>query len=124
MNRTQKEDVVTQLKADLAEESHLILAEYRGLTVEEISDFRSKVRKAEGKVRVVKNTLTRRALEGTDKAGLSDLLTGPNALIYTTADPVPLVEGTLSLPAGPGLGVTVDRGRLDRLTVEHVTFPG
>ena len=92
MDRTQKEASVEKLRGDLEPGGHLILAEYRGLTVEELSELRKKVRAVSGKVRVMKNTLVRHAVSGTDKDVLNDLLTGPNALVFTKDDPVPLVK--------------------------------
>ena len=92
LDKEKKKEIVKQLQTDLQSGNHLILAEYRGLTVEELSSFRSQVRGADGVVKVTKNTLIRRAVEGTDKDVLKDLLTGPNALVYTNADPVPLVK--------------------------------
>jgi large subunit ribosomal protein L10 len=92
LDRTQKEAVVERLREDLEPGGHLILAEYRGLTVEQISEFRKKVRSVSGKVRVMKNTLVRHAVDGTEKDVLTDLLTGPNALVFTKEDPVPLVK--------------------------------
>ncbi len=92
LDRIQKEAVVERLREDLEPGGHLILAEYRGLTVEEISQFRKKVRSVSGKVRVMKNTLVRHAVKGTEKDVLTDLLTGPNALVFTKEDPVPLVK--------------------------------
>ncbi len=92
MNRTQKEATVEKLREDLEPGGHLILAEYRGLTVEDLSEFRKNVRAVSGKVRVMKNTLVRHAVKGTEKDVLNDLLTGPNALVFTKEDPVPLVK--------------------------------
>ena len=92
MDRTQKEASVEKLRGDLEPGGHLIVAEYRGLTVEELSELRKKVRAVSGKVRVMKNTLVRHAVNGTEKDVLNDLLTGPNALVFTKDDPVPLVK--------------------------------
>jgi len=92
LDRTQKEASVEKLRGDLEPGGHLILAEYRGLTVEELSELRKKVRAVSGTVRVMKNTLVRHAVNGTDKDVLNDLLTGPNALVFTKDDPVPLVK--------------------------------
>jgi large subunit ribosomal protein L10 len=92
LDRTQKEASVEKLRGDLEPGGHLILAEYRGLTVEELSELRKKVRAVSGRVRVMKNTLVRHAVNGTDKDVLNDLLTGPNALVFTKEDPVPLVK--------------------------------
>ena len=92
MNLKDKQAAVDKLRTDLGEDGHLVLAEYRGLTVEEISELRHKVRAAAGTVRVMKNTLVRRAIEGTGLESLGDLLSGPNAMVFTREDPVPMVK--------------------------------
>lgn len=92
MNRSEKEASVEQLRADLEPDGHVVLTEYRGLTVEQMSRLRRQVRSASGTLKVMKNTLMRRAVEGTSKEVLGEFLTGPNALVYTKADPVPMVK--------------------------------
>lgn len=64
-----------------------VAAEYRGLTVEQMTNFRSKARAAGVYVRVVKNTLAKRAVEGTDFECLKDALTGPLVLAFSQEDP-------------------------------------
>ena len=92
MNKEEKKAMVERLQADLEPGGHMVLAEYRGLTVEELSGLRKKIRAASGTIRVAKNTLLRRAVEGTAKDAVVDLLTGPNAVVSTKADPVPVVK--------------------------------
>lgn len=64
-----------------------VAAEYRGLTVEELTSLRIKAREDNVYLRVVKNTLARRALEDTDFACMSDRLTGPLILAFSQEDP-------------------------------------
>ncbi len=64
-----------------------VAAEYCGLTVEEMTSLRSKAREDNVYLRVVKNTLARRALEDTDFACMSDRLTGPLILAFSREDP-------------------------------------
>lgn len=64
-----------------------VAAEYRGLTVEQMTTFRSKARAAGVYVRVVKNTLAKRAVEGTDFECLKEALTGPLVLAFSQEDP-------------------------------------
>ena len=92
MKRTDKETVVEKLRADIEPDGHLILADFRGLTVEELTGVRARVRAASGTMRVIKNTLVRRAVDGTDKEAINDLLEGPNAFVFTKDDPVPVVK--------------------------------
>jgi large subunit ribosomal protein L10 len=64
-----------------------VAAEYIGLTVEQLTKLRIKARQDGVYVRVVKNTLARRALDGTDFACMSDRLTGPLILAFSREDP-------------------------------------
>jgi len=92
MKREEKATVVERLKAELAEMPNLIVAEYRGLTVEQMTDLRTKVRKAAGTVRVVKNTFLRRAVAGLPQESAAGLARGPNAVILARADLVEVAK--------------------------------
>ncbi len=87
LNFAQKEAVVAEV-ADVAQTAYSALAaEYRGLTVAEMTELRNKARDAGVYVRVVKNTLARRALADTDFACMSEALTGPLVLAFGRNDP-------------------------------------
>lgn len=92
MKRSDKEAVVAKLRDDIEPDGHLILADFRGLSVEDLMGVRAKIRAASGTMRVVKNTLVRRAVDGTAKEAINDLLEGPNAFVFTKDDPVPVVK--------------------------------
>ena len=64
-----------------------VAAEYSGVTVEEMTDLRVKARQDNVYLRVVKNTLARRALENTDFECMSERLTGPLILAFSQEDP-------------------------------------
>ena len=76
----QKQAVVAEIAAQLAKAQAVIVAENRGLPVEVVTSLRAKARKSGLYLRVLKNTLARRAVSGTAFAGLSDKLVGP--LVY------------------------------------------
>jgi large subunit ribosomal protein L10 len=65
-----------------------VLADYRGLTVQELSELRVKLRDVDARFRVVKNSLSIRAAEGTPLELVKDHFAGPVALLYTKSDPV------------------------------------
>jgi large subunit ribosomal protein L10 len=65
-----------------------VLTDYRGLTVETISNLRMKLRDVEARFRVVKNTLSIRAADGTPLEAVKEYFTGPVAILYTAGDPV------------------------------------
>jgi large subunit ribosomal protein L10 len=75
-----KKAVVSEVSAQLAKAKAIVVAEYRGLEVGRMTELRAKARKSGVYLRVLKNTLARRAVEGTPFAGLSQHLKGP--LVY------------------------------------------
>ena len=83
----QKQAMVSEVVAKLAGAQVVLVAEYRGLDVEKVTQLRSKARKSGLYLRVLKNTLARRAVQGTPFEKLSDQLSGP--LMYgISPDPV------------------------------------
>ena len=87
LNLDDKKAVVAEVSAQVAGAQSIIVAEYRGLEVGDITVLRAQARKSGVYLRVLKNTLARRALTGTPFEGISDRLVGP--LIYgISADPV------------------------------------
>lgn len=87
MDRAQKQELVTTLNGVFSNTGVIVVAHYSGLSVAEMTDLRNRMREAGGQVRVAKNRLAKRALEGTEAAGISDLFTGPTCLAYSD-DPV------------------------------------
>ena len=82
-----KKAVVAEVSAQVAKAKTIVVAEYRGLEVGRMTELRAKARKAGVYLRVLKNTLARRAVEGTPFAGLSQHMKGP--LVYgISPDPV------------------------------------
>lgn len=92
VKRAEKIETVERLQEQIARRPNIFLAEYRGMTVEQITDLRVRVRKADGAVRVVKNTLLRRAVAGTGNAPAADFSRGPNAVILGGLDVVELTK--------------------------------
>jgi len=87
LNLDDKKAVVAEVAAQVAGAQSIIVAEYRGLGVVDITVLRAQARNKGVYLRVLKNTLARRALAGTSFEGLADKLVGP--LIYgISADPV------------------------------------
>ena len=83
----QKKAVVAEV-ADAANNAlAAVAAEYRGLTVEEMTELRAKAREGGVFLRVAKNTLVRRAVEGTEFECIQDSLTGPLLLAFSMEDP-------------------------------------
>jgi large subunit ribosomal protein L10 len=87
LNREEKAAVIDEVTAQVAQSQSIVLAEYRGLTVERITNLRKQARESGVYLRVLKNTLVRRAVQGTPFEKLADQMVGP--LIYgMSKDPV------------------------------------
>ena len=82
-----KKAMVAEVSVVAAEAHSAVAAEYRGLTVEQMNALRKKARENGVYLRVVKNNLARRALEGTDFECMSDSLVGPLLLAFSQEDP-------------------------------------
>jgi len=95
MKRAEKIDRVHELENDLRRATVAVLAEYRGLTAGQLDRFRRAVRAAEGRCRVAKNTLARRAVEASRYEKLGPMLQGPLALILGFKDPVVVAKLTV-----------------------------
>ena len=87
LNLNDKKAVVAEVAAQVANAQTITIAEYRGIEVGDLTVLRRKARESGVYLRVLKNTLVRRAVAGTPFAGLADHMVGP--LIYSvSADPV------------------------------------
>jgi len=87
LTQAEKRAVVSEV-AEVAGSAHsAVAAEYRGLTVEQLTQLRVKARENGVYVRVVKNSLARRAVEGTEFECMQDRLAGPLMLAFSTEDP-------------------------------------
>ncbi|MDH5485001.1 MAG: 50S ribosomal protein L10 [Gammaproteobacteria bacterium] len=87
LNLEDKKSIVTEVSAVAADAHSAIAAEYHGLTVGDMTELRVKARDSGVYLRVVKNTLARRALEGTEFECMKDGLVGPLVLAFSQEDP-------------------------------------
>lgn len=91
LNLEEKKAVVAEISAQLAKAQAVVVAEYRGVTVTSMTALRKKARESGVYLRVLKNTLARRAVADTPFAGLAGMLTGP--LAYgISSDPVAVAK--------------------------------
>jgi large subunit ribosomal protein L10 len=86
MKKEQKEQVVEELTARLKAADTLLVADYRGLTMPQIDELRTRLLESGARFTVVKNTLTRRAAEAAGADALLALLEGPSAIAFLEAD--------------------------------------
>ena len=84
LNLNDKKAVVAEVSAKIATAQTIVLAEYRGIEVGPMTDLRAKARSNDVYLRVLKNTLARRAVEGTAFSSLASEMTGP--LIYAISE--------------------------------------
>jgi large subunit ribosomal protein L10 len=87
VNAAEKNANIDALKARLASAQSLVLADFRGLTVESDNKLRREFRAVGCEYQVVKNTLLGKAVKGTPMEVLESLLAGPTAIAFSTEDP-------------------------------------
>ena len=87
LNFEQKQAVVAEVAEAASNALSAVAAEYRGLTVEQMTDLRVKARESGVYLKVAKNTLVRRAVEGTEFECMQGSLTGPLLLAFSLEDP-------------------------------------
>ena len=123
LNIDDKKAVVAEVSAQVANAQSIIVAEYRGLEVVKITELRANARKNGVYLRVLKNTLVRRAVADTSFAGLADHMVGP--LIYSiSSDPVAAAKvlsdfaktnDKLGIKAGSYAGKVLDKAGVQAL---------
>jgi len=87
VNRSEKAEAIVELNQIFKDASLMVVTRQSGLTVQEVTDLRRKIRAAGASYKVAKNRLTLRALEGTPFKALGPLFKGPTAIAYSK-DPV------------------------------------
>lgn len=123
LNLNDKKAVVAEVSAQVADAQTIVVAEYRGIEVGDLTVLRKKARESGVYLRVLKNTLVRRAVADSQFAGLADHLVGP--LIYSiSADPVAAAKvlsdfaktnDKLVLKAGSYAGKVLDKAGVQAL---------
>ena len=81
-----KKEQVSELAAKMKEAKLILLTDYRGINVEDVTSLRTDLRNAKAEYTVIKNNITRRALQECGIEGLDEYLEGPTAVIMTTED--------------------------------------
>jgi len=86
MNRDQKAAAIAEIATEIQESSAVFAVDYRGISVPQAAELRAKLRDADTRFRVVKNTLTERAADQAGAEALKALLEGPTALAFVRGD--------------------------------------
>jgi large subunit ribosomal protein L10 len=84
----QKKQLVDEITDKFKSSTAVVVVDYRGLNVAEVTELRKQLREAGVEFKVYKNTMTRRAVEAAGMDGLNSALTGPNAIAFSTEDVV------------------------------------
>jgi large subunit ribosomal protein L10 len=91
-SKGKKKEELDALKKDLADARNLFVAQFQGMTVLQSTELRTKIRDTKSKYRVVKNTLAKKAAEGTPVEGVTKSFDGSTAIAYNAGDPVSLAK--------------------------------
>ena len=92
MNRSEKQQLIDELHAELKKSPNAVLLDFKGLSVPAATEFRRKMRASGSRYRVVKNSLALRAAKGTALEKLEAKLEGTTGIAYTGDDPVALAK--------------------------------
>ena len=120
----QKREIVAEVNQAAGSALSAVLADYRGLTVSEMTEMRAKARSSGVYLRVVRNTLAKRAVEGTQYECLNEALVGPTLLAFSKDEPgsaARLIKDcakdyeALEVKALSIDGILLDAGQLDRV---------
>ena len=92
MPTQEKVETIEDLKSRLQGVKTVLLAEYRGLTVSQLSDLRKQLKAVSAEYKIVKNRLARLAIASSDVAGLGPALKGPTGMVLAKGDPVSVAK--------------------------------
>jgi len=129
VNRAEKQGSIKEIQEVIEQNEAFYLVDFKGLKVKDISALRDRVRETSGHLKVVKNTLLKKAAEGTGLAGADEWMEGPTALAWAATDPIPLAKALVTFAKeNPNLkvkGGVVDGKAVDASGVETLSrLPG
>lgn len=115
---------VKQLKDEISEVRDILMADYRGLNVEQITELRNQLREKDATFKVVKNNLAKIALKELDIAGAEDYFVGPTAVALIKSDSGPVAKvlldfaknAPLAVKGGVVAGQTYDAKQIEALS--------
>jgi len=118
MNKQEKSQEIETLKNELQSGPPTFVLAYRGLTVNQVSTLRKKVRATSSRYRVVKNRLALRVIKGTPYEGLAQHFEGPTAIAYSSKDPAALAKA-LEEFTKDNQGLQIKAGLVDGRVVDQ-----
>jgi large subunit ribosomal protein L10 len=106
MSRARKESHIEEVRSTFDEANTLYLVDLAGLSVNEVNRLRAAIRETGGGMRVVRNRLTKRALDEEPRASLREYLVGPTALVHHPSEPVTMAKALAAFAKEhPALGI-------------------
>ncbi len=117
MRIEQKKQIAQEIAASLADADTIYLTDFTGLDVDAMGELRGRLRESGASLRIVKNTLTIRALDGLDLPDLKEHLTGPTGLVLAGADPAAPAKVMRDFAKDHDARPVVKVGVVDRRTV-------
>ena len=102
MNRDQKAQVIEEVAGELRESHAVFAVDYRGISVPQAAELRTKLRELDATFRVVKNTLSERAADQVGVEGLKELLQGPTAMTFVRGDAAAAAKALRDFRRGTG----------------------
>ena len=112
MNKEQKIAVVDEIAEQIGSAEAVFAVDYRGISVAQAADLRTRLREADARFRVVKNSLSERAADQAGMETLKPMLVGPTALAFVKGDAALAAKGryirTVTFASTMGPGVKVD----------------
>ncbi|MDY6892389.1 MAG: 50S ribosomal protein L10 [Chloroflexota bacterium] len=118
MTTTRKLQIVEQLTELLSRYKYIVVTDYRGLSVDEISELRRQLRNIDTEYHVTKNTLAKLAAENAGKEKLIQLLTGPTALAFSNEEITQLAKTLVDYRRASKTTFSIKGGLLDDRVVE------
>jgi large subunit ribosomal protein L10 len=124
LNRDQKSAVIDEVAAQISEAEAVFAIDYRGISVPQAADLRTRLRDADASFRIVKNTLTLRAADKAGAEGLKALLEGPTAMTFVRGDAAAAAKalsdfrranGLLEFKGGWMNGAALDTGQIEAI---------
>ena len=102
MNRDQKAQVIEEVAGQISESQAIFAVDYRGISVPQAAELRTKLRDADATFRVIKNTLSERAADQVGAEGLKELLAGPTAMTFVRGDAAAAAKALRDFRRGTG----------------------
>jgi len=121
MNRDEKATAIEEIAADIEAAEAIFAVDYRGISVPQAAELRSKLREADASFRIVKNRLTKIAADKAGEERLSELLQGPTALTFVRGDTAQAAKAISSFSQEHDV-LTFKGGFMDGITVDEDRF--